>query len=70
MCMHCKRPAKNNIGLIQSIPFLNDYMNRFTFEQVICAFIAVGAPSNTWTVATNSLPVMRSNILYNFSGMS
>ena len=28
----------------------------FTLEQVICGFLAVGAPSDTWTVATNSLP--------------
>ena len=31
-------------------------MIRFTFEQVICGFLAVGAPSDTWTVATYSLP--------------
>ena len=29
---------------------------RFTFEQVICGFPVVGPPSDSWTVATNSLP--------------
>ena len=28
----------------------------FTFEQLICSFPAAGAPSDTRTVATNSLP--------------
>ena len=32
------------------------YLSSFTFEQVICGCPAVDAPSDTWTVATNSLP--------------